>query len=530
MTMEYNEAELTLRDYFAILKRRYLYLIIPFVLVLAVSIGVSLFMAPVYQSTGTIMVESQQIPDNFVQSTVTSYADERIGVITQRVMIRENLLRIIDKFNLFGESRRSVPASQLVDRMRGMVDVEIISADVQGQRNNGRTAIAFTISVEHSQPALAYSVANEFVTLFLDENLRNRISRASETTDFLDNETLKLKEELESYENQVADYKQQNSSALPEHLDIRINQRERAIRAAEDIDIAIKSLESQKSILEIDLSSISYNSSNGQGTISLNPEQELAKLEAQLMDKSTIYGSSHPDIVSLNRKIAQTKATIAEGGGVSDDQTEITGDPTSAKIRARISSIDDTIKSQMELKEDLEQSITTLEATIMQTPQVERGLRALNRGYENAVDQYESIKAKLMDAQLSESLEEEKKAERFLVLEPPVLAETPIRPNRIKIIVLGVFMAFAAGLGAIFLIEMIDGSVSGMAKLTEAVQQQPLANIPYIDTWEETTKVKNRIKVFVGFSLASAVCVMVLIHFLYLPLDMFFFKVWSRIN
>ena len=97
--MEYSEAELTLRDYFAILKRRYLFLIIPFVLVLTVSVGVALLMAPVYQSTGTIMVESQQIPDNFVQSTVTSYADERIGVITQRVMIRENLLRIIDKFN-----------------------------------------------------------------------------------------------------------------------------------------------------------------------------------------------------------------------------------------------------------------------------------------------------------------------------------------------------------------------------------------------------------------------------------------------
>ena len=84
------------------------------------------------------------------------------------------------------------------------------------------------------------------------------------------------------------------------------------------------------------------------------------------------------------------------------------------------------------MKKEIEQNIVTLEETIIQTPQVERGLRALNRGYENAVEQYESIKAKLMDAQLSESLEEEKKAERFIVLEPPVLAETPIRPNRQK--------------------------------------------------------------------------------------------------
>ena len=528
--MEYTEAELTLRDYFAILKRRYLYLILPFAVVLAVSVGVSLFMAPVYQSTGTIMVESQQIPDNFVQSTVTSYADERIGVITQRVMIRENLLRIIDKFNLFGDDRRSVPASTLVSRMRGMVNVEIISADVQGQKNNGRTAIAFKISVEHSDPNLAFSVANEFVTLFLDENLRNRISRASETTDFLNNETQKLKDELETIENQVADFKQTNSSSLPEHLDLRINQRERAIRAAEDIDLSIKTLESQKSILEIDLSSITYSSGTGGNDISLNPEQELAKLEAQLMEKSTIYGASHPDITSLNRKITQLKATISAGDDAGDSGEEIIGDPVSAKIRSRIASIDETINSQTALKTEIEQNIANLEQTIIQTPQVERGLRALNRGYENALAQYESIKAKLMDAQLSESLEEEKKAERFLVLEPPVLAETPIRPNRQKILMLGFFLAIASGIGAIILIEMIDGSVYGMARLTEAVQQQPLANIPFIETWEETAKGKSRIKVVAGFSVASVICALIVIHFLYQPLDMFFYKVWTRIS
>ncbi|HPF45566.1 MAG: lipopolysaccharide biosynthesis protein [Alphaproteobacteria bacterium] len=528
--MEYSEAELTLRDYFAILKRRYLFLIIPFVLVLTVSVGVALLMAPVYQSTGTIMVESQQIPDNFVQSTVTSYADERIGVITQRVMIRENLLRIIDKFNLFGDDRRSIPASDLVDRMRNMVSVEIISADVQGQKNNGKTAIAFRISVEHSKPNLAFSVANEFVTLFLDENVRNRISRASETTDFLNNETTKLKNQLEDIENQVADYKQKNSSALPEHLDLRINQRERAVRAAEDIDLSIKTLESQKSLLEIDLSSRTYSSDNGQNEISANPEQELAKLEAQLAEKSTIYGDAHPDIVSLKRKISQLKEKIAAGGDDADGSQEIVGDPVAAKIQSRIASIDDTIKSQLALKKELEQNIADLEKTIIQTPQVERGLRALNRNYENALAQYESIKAKLMDAQLSESLEEEKKAERFLVLEPPVLAEKPIRPNRQKIIMLGFLLAVAAGVGAIFLIEMIDGSVYGMARLTEAVQQQPLANIPYIDTWEETAQNKNRIKIIAGFSVASIVCALVLVHFLYLPLDIFFFKVWSRIS
>ena len=95
---------------------------------------------------------------------------------------------------------------------------------------------------------------------------------------------------------------------------------------------------------------------------------------------------------------------------------------------------------------------------------------------------------------------------------------------------LGFFLAVAAGVAAIFLIEMIDGSIYGMARLTEAVQQSPLANIPYIETWEETASSKNKLKVVAGFSAASILCALVLVHFLYLPLDIFFFKVWSRIS
>ncbi len=411
-----------------------------------------------------------------------------------------------------------------------MIRVEMISANVQGVRNNGRTAISFRISVEHENPNQAFAVANEFVTLFLDENLRNRISRASETTDFLNNETIKLRNELESIENQVADFKQVNSASLPEHLDLRINQRERAVRAAEDIDLNIKTLESQKALLEIDLSSVTYANGDGQANLSATPEQELAKLEAQLLEKSTVYGAAHPDIVSLNRKIAQLKDTIASGTSAESSSEDLFTDPVTAKIQARIDAIDETIVTQQAMKAEIEQDIARLEQTILDTPQVERGLRALTRGYENALEQYESIKAKAMDAQLSESLEEEKKAERFLVLEPPVLADEPIRPNRKRILALGFFLAVASGFGAIFLIEMIDGSIYGMARLTEAVQMSPLANIPYIETWEEAARNKNRIKVVAGFSAASVVFGLVLLHFLYMPLDMFFFKVWTRIS
>ena len=47
---------------------------------------------PVYKSEVGILVEEQQIPENYVKSTITSYVEERIEMITKQVMSRSKLL------------------------------------------------------------------------------------------------------------------------------------------------------------------------------------------------------------------------------------------------------------------------------------------------------------------------------------------------------------------------------------------------------------------------------------------------------
>ena len=56
---------------------------------------------PTYRSTGTILIEQQEIPTDLVRSTVTSYADERVQIISQRVMTTQNLLEIIRRYELY---------------------------------------------------------------------------------------------------------------------------------------------------------------------------------------------------------------------------------------------------------------------------------------------------------------------------------------------------------------------------------------------------------------------------------------------
>ena len=135
-----TEYELTFSDYLSILKRRWLQMLAVFIIILSVAIAAAVFLPPTFQSTGTILIESQQIPDDVVKATVTSYADERIEVIKQRVMTRDNLYRIIQKYNLYPEKIDSETTSTLIDEMRASIFVTILSADVKG---GGKAAFAF---------------------------------------------------------------------------------------------------------------------------------------------------------------------------------------------------------------------------------------------------------------------------------------------------------------------------------------------------------------------------------------------------
>lgn len=527
------EEELTLRDYVAILKRRYVYLVIPFALVLGASVFLAVVLPPVYRSAGTILVESQQIPGDLVRSTVTSLAAERIQIIQQRVMTRDNLLRIVDKFKLFGEGGDRPSNTKLVDMMRERISIEIISGNFARRTRRAETTIAFELAFEHKRSDVANRVANELVTLFLEENVRARTTRAAETTEFLVQEAGKLRGQLEAAEDQVAAYKQEHADALPEHLNLRLAAHARAEDALTEAGREIKALQEERRFLDIEMSAIESGIGMNNDQRSQNPAQELARLKTRLVERSAVYGETHPEIRSLRRRIAALEEELTVSAGTdaeSEGQPEeiVILDPAVARVRAKIAANEARIASLQSQGTVLQARVTDLEEKIIQTPQVERGLMALTRDYDNSLRKYDEMQAKQMEAQISETLERENKAERFLLLEAPVMPEEPIKPNRPKMIAFGFFLAVAAGVGALFVVESLDASVRGLKSLTSIVGQPPLAVIPYMKTAHEVQVRKRRLIQLAGASGVLMIITISALHIFYMPLDILMIKIFTR--
>jgi uncharacterized protein involved in exopolysaccharide biosynthesis len=278
--------------YLEILRRRIFFFAVPFVILLITGVLIVAIQRPIYRAEGKILVESPEIPKELVEPTVTSAATERIQVIEQRLMSRDSLLPIVNKFNLFASQRQWMSGTQLLDLMRARSEIQLVDLNtpIAGGAplllSGNSSAIAFTVSFEYENPDVAAKVANEYLTSILNEDVQSRTGRATETTEFLSQEVKRLQDKLDAINVQIFAIKRQNIDAtqgtqeLPEEL-----------KAQTD---------------------------------------ELTALKAQLIQASAVYSDQHPTVVALRKRIAAlqfqlnktTKSTTTAPAGKDMDALE----------------------------------------------------------------------------------------------------------------------------------------------------------------------------------------------------------------
>jgi uncharacterized protein involved in exopolysaccharide biosynthesis len=202
--------------YLQILKKRKFYGLIPFLCVFAIGWVAAMLWPPTFLSEGKILVASQQIPVDLVRPTVTSTAAERIATIEQRVLTRDNLLKIVDKYQLYPDQRSRLSRTDLLDLLRANTVIKPVEFDSQRRQNENFT-VAVTVGFTDRHPEVATRVANELITLFLNEDARNRTNRATETTKFLEQEVNKLQVELAAIDTRLLQTKRQiPEAAVPQ--------------------------------------------------------------------------------------------------------------------------------------------------------------------------------------------------------------------------------------------------------------------------------------------------------------------------
>ena len=143
---------------------------------------------------------------------------------------------------------------------------------------------------------------------------------------------------------------------------------------------------------------------------------------------------------------------------------------------------------------------------------------------ENATRRYQEINAKQMTAEVAQSMEQERKGEKFTLIDPAILPEEPISPNRPAIILLGLVLALGAGVGSAALAESTDSAVRGAKGLVGILNTAPLAVIPYLPSAADIRSQASRKWLIIAAVIGVIAIVLLLLHFLYSPLDVLWFR------
>jgi hypothetical protein len=180
-------------------------------------------------------------------------------------------------------------------------------------------------------------------------------------------------------------------------------------------------------------------------------------------------------------------------------------------------------------RKELNEKLNQLELNISQTHQVERGYDDLMRDLDHQKSKYKELKTKFLEAKLSQTLEEEQKGEKFSLLEPPRVPEKPEKPNRIKVLFIGIIFSILGGFACGYAAEMLDGSVRGYKQLASLTGIEPLVVIPYIKNDEDIQNSKKYKMNFAMLGVVLIICLFIAVNFLYMPLDVIFLKLWNQI-
>jgi len=450
---------LTLKDLVELLFRRKWWLILIFITGTSIAVAISFLLPPLYRSSTLILVERQKVPEAYVKPTVTSTIEDRLSTTSQQIMSRRNLEKIIEEFHLYKKEKATLSQEEIFDLMRQNIEVKVMGKD------------AFTIAYMGSDPKTVMGVTNTLASLFIEENLKVREQQAEGTSEFLVSELAEAEKELEKQEKDLKEFKGKYMGALPQQMDANLRTLDRLQLELQSTNEVLRNAEDRK---------IFYEKQLAEGNADTDPDQlqtKLARLKTELSRLQAEFKENYPDITLLKKQISETEMQLKQGSASSESSGQAQ-DIQSQRVDSQLQMTNSEIKSLRERQKRVMAMIKEFEKRVEDTPANEQKLLSLTRDYETSQKNYQSLLEKKLNAKISENLEKRQKGEQFRVLDSANLPEKPYKPDRLRIILFGIFLSGGVGVGSIFLREQMNPSFKKPEDLSGVIDLPVLAIIP----------------------------------------------------
>ncbi|WP_319405956.1 Wzz/FepE/Etk N-terminal domain-containing protein [uncultured Desulfosarcina sp.] len=573
MSVEFSKQELK-----AIVRRRKGLLLTSFLLIFLTGVIVAVSLPPVYQSTVMIIVENQEIPEDYVKSTVTSYVSERLEMMRRKILSHGKLLKIIREHDLYPDLSQN---SEMVQEMRKDILLETIDVSLSDRKSrfNASATIAFNLSYAHRDPKKAKEITNILANLFLEEDQRTREMQAVTTTSFIEKELEDLRRQVQINEEKISQFKAANIDQLPGsttvftqtifRLEQDLDNIEAKLQTTQDKIVYLKSQianidpmvpiltetgkvannpNNRLKYLRLQLLSMQSNLSDKHPDI-IKLKSEISELEAQVgetdssveklnrlnfIEKKIIelkakYGDKHPDVVRYSKEAALLKEQIGQegtGGAKRPSSDEQSDNPGYMNIKAQIIVAESEINALKAERKKVTEKLEDYQNRLERAPFIDEEYNKLTLDYQNARIKFNEASNKLHNARIAQEMNASGQGARFHIDSPAFLPDSPYKPNRPIIILLGFLLAMGTAVGLTALKETMDTSIKATEEIESILDVPVLATVSYYDTPEQQRLRRKKRLVLASWILGIILFGSFLVDRFVVPLD----HIWTTVE
>lgn len=464
-----NMEEMDLLELWQILMKRKIQIVLFFILAVVAAGVVSIYTEPVFQAKTTLMFKNEQSNALTAFNPLSSITGSSVNVMLQNYIYmlksRSMLTKVLTELGwdeITSENLRNIDLNLKVQLVSGTEILEI--------------------SFESEDKEFATEFVNTLSQVFADSIRDANRSDLRTTGDYLMEQIEIVVAQLREAEESLRMFREterviqpmQDSSMLVQQYMQWDNQLAQAKIARIEAEQRLQQIQDKLAAQEEFIISST--------TIQNNPlvqsyQQRLADLEISLSGALQLYTDRHPEVLSLQAEIAETRTKLAS------EVQRITATETMSINPIHSELLTQLIFAQVELvaldarEQAIHQMRDELDQEYSHIPQKELELMRLMR----TVSVHEDIYLMLMTRYEEIRINEQMHSGYLQIVDPAIVPEKPVKP-RIKLnMAIGGVLGLFLGIGTAFLMEFLDNTIKTKEDVEKFLSLPVIGQIPQIN-------------------------------------------------
>jgi len=482
-------AKFEVKDYVRIFFRRKGLFMMGFMAVTPLVFPIILGLPNIYRSQTMLLIRDKTSLNLLQgQKDIATPIKERIRTFNSEILSWNSITKAMDAVGLSDQAETPLEMEVLVENIKKNIMVNISSS-------TNMTDI-ITISFMHRDPATTQRFLNVLTTNFIEKSLKDQRVEIFAAINFIKEQIAQYADKVKESETKLIEFKKEHMYDLPEQRTTSAN----TILALEmrktDISFDLDQLKNEKAILEERIKVMGVKEEK-----TLTPADpyldDLVKkkdqLQTQLQNLQMIYTDMHPDLIETKRLIEATEKQIKSRKSQIKEEKIVIENKELGTMKDELSRMNLKIASLEARKRQVERDLRNTKEKLEEMPSLDEKYTFLINENEALKSVYNRLQQQLEATRMTQHVETTEQGVQFEMLEPARLPLKPFKPNRWRILLMGILAGIAVGGGIAFMVEMADHSFRGTEDARLNLPIRVIGVIPSIVTARErrTKRIRN---------------------------------------